>query len=98
MSGEPPESVPVPEVTPLEALRDAVQAFANAQGDDDDGPVLVDVAVVLWEQVRYDEDGRVMRRIRYACPTDNFSMTSGLGLIEAGGHLVRRDILDEVDE
>lgn len=76
--------------TPLEVLNAAVATFANQLGG---RPVLVDVAVVLWEQVSYDDDGDVGRRIRYAVPTDNFSLSSGLGLIEAGGEYVRRDIL-----
>jgi hypothetical protein len=85
--GQPDETA---DRTPLEVLNAAVTAFANELADQ---PVLVDVAVVLWEQVSYDEDGDVGRRIRYAVPTDNFSLSSGLGLIEAGGEYVRRDIL-----
>ena len=49
----------------------------------------------IWEQVSYDEDGDVGRAIRYAVPTDNFSLSSGLGLLEASREYVRRDILGE---
>ncbi len=80
------------EPEPIEALNAAVTAFANANSD---RPVLVDVALVVWEQVSYDEDGDVGRCIRYAVPTDNFSLSGGLGLLEASREYVRRDILGE---
>lgn len=76
--------------TPLEALNVAVAAFVNSEAD---RPTLVDVALVIWEEVSYDDDGDPQRAISYAVPTDNFSLSSGLGLIEAAGEYVRRDIL-----
>lgn len=83
------------ELSPLEKLNTAISEFANEQSTD--GNVLVDVAVVLWEQIRLDEDGHASRRIRYAVPTDNFSLTSGLGLIEAGAFFVKSDILGSLE-
>lgn len=82
------------EPTPLETLRDAVQDFANVQrAEQGHGPGLVDVSLVIWEEVAFDDDGTTMRRIRYAVPSDNFSLSSGLGLIEAAREFVRGDIL-----
>lgn len=75
----------------LDRLNAAVAEFANATSNL--GPVLVDVALVVWEQVSYDEDGDVQRNIQYAIPADNFSLSSGLGLLEASREYVRRDIL-----
>lgn len=87
------------EQTPLDRLNAAVAEFANETAGK---PVLVDVALLVWEQVSYDEDGDVGRAIRYAVPTDNFSLSGGLGLLEASREYVRRDILgvrgDEDDE
>lgn len=80
------------ETPPIERLNAAVTEFANATSE---GPVLVDVALVIWEQVTYDEDGDVTRRIQYAVPTDNFSLSGGLGLIEVASEYVRRDILGD---
>lgn len=75
---------------PLDKLKAAVQEFVNSQVED---PVLVDVAVVVWEEVGFDGEGNTQRRIRYAVPTDSFSMSGTLGLLEASREYVRRDIL-----
>lgn len=84
------------EPTPLDLLAAAVQAFVNTQVD---SPTLVDNALVAWEEVSYDADGGTMRRMRYAVPTDNFSMSGTLGLLEAAGTYIRRDLLEaEPDE
>ena len=80
------------ETQPIERLNAAVAEFANATAGK---PVLVDVALVVWEQVTYDEDGDIGRCIKYAVPTDNFSLSSGLGLLEASREYVRRDILGD---
>ncbi|GAA1909287.1 hypothetical protein GCM10009737_08150 [Nocardioides lentus] len=88
---ETPDEQPAEvEQSPLDRLLAAVQDFANSLAGQ---PVLVDVALLVWEQVRYDEDGDIARKISYAIPTDNFSLSSGLGLLEAAGHYVRRDVL-----
>lgn len=79
-------------VRPLDTLGAAVQTFANARADQ---PVLVDSALVVWEQVGYAEDGEPQRQILYAVPTDNFSLSASLGLLEASREYVRRDILGE---
>lgn len=79
---------------PLDALRQAVQDFANTRADQ---PAVVDNALVIWEQVSYDGDGTVMRCIRYAVPTDNFTVSGTLGLLQAAGVYVRRDVLNDDD-
>lgn len=76
--------------TPLEKLDAAVQEFVNSQVDQ---PTLVANAVVVWEQVRYDEDGDAERCISYAVPTVNFTLSGTLGLLEGVREYVRRDIL-----
>jgi hypothetical protein len=81
----------VPEV---QAVREAIQNLINAVEDE---PALLDSAVVIWEAVSFDGD-EVQRSISYTVPTDNFSMSSALGLIEAGKHYIRRDILRTEDE
>ena len=82
------------EPTPLEVLSQAVQAFVNTQVD---RPTIVDSALLLWEEVSYDDDGDgdVQRSMNYANTTDNFSLSSALGLLEASREHVRRDILGE---
>lgn len=79
----------------LDALRDAVQTFANSLTDE---PELVDHAIVVWEAVSYSDDGEVQRCIRYSVPTDNFSMSGTLGLLEAGNFYLRRDMLRGADD
>jgi hypothetical protein len=74
----------------LDKLKAAVQEFACSVAGE---AVLVDVAVLVWEQVGFDEDGTTTRRIQYTVPTDNFSLSSGLGLLEASREYIRRDIL-----
>jgi hypothetical protein len=73
----------------VQAVREAIQNLINVIEDE---PHLLDSAVVIWEAVSFDDD-EVQRCISYTVPTDNFSMSSALGLIEAGKHYVRRDIL-----
>jgi hypothetical protein len=85
----------MPELAPeVQAVREAIQNLINAIEDE---PMLLDSAVVVWEAVSFDGD-EVQRCIRYTVPTDNFSMSSALGLIEAGKHYIRRDILGAGDE
>lgn len=93
MTGLPEEPVAGPEgpgLSPLETLANAVQAFANAVAD---VPELVDNALVVWEAVSFVADGNTQRCIRYAVPTPNFSLSGTLGLLRAGDHYIRRDVL-----
>lgn len=79
----------------LDAVRDSIQGLVNAIEDE---PHLLDSAVVIWEAVSYSDDGEPQRCIRYAVPTDNFSMSAALGLLEAGKHYIRRDALGIGDD
>ena len=92
MSGPSEVSAVVDARPELVAVRDAIQQLANAVEDE---PHLLDNAVVIWEAVSFDEDGETQRAIRYAVPTDNFTISGTLGLIEAGKFYVRRDGLSE---
>jgi hypothetical protein len=79
----------------VQAVREAIQNLVNAIEDE---PHLLDSAVVIWESVTYSDDGETMRRISYAVPTDNFSASAALGLVEAGKHYIRLDVLGADDE
>ena len=95
MSDEPSDLEP-PALEPLEALREAVQAFVNTQVDQ---PTLVDNALVVWEEVSFGvQDGLTQRRMRYCVPTENFTLSGTLGLLEGAGTYVRRDILGQERE
>lgn len=75
----------------LAAITEAIQRYVNATSD---GPEMLSQAVVIYETVSYDsEDGQPQRRIGYTCPTENFSLSGGLGLVQAGGYQLRCDIL-----
>ena len=72
----------------VQALADAVQRFVASS----EGGALVSQALVLWESVSFDEDGEAQRSVSYCVPTDNFSLTGGLGLLDAAQVFIRRDI------
>jgi hypothetical protein len=76
----------------LVAVREAMQALANRIEDE---PGLIDNAMVAWESVSFGDDGEPQRVIRYAVPTDNFSLSSALGLLEAAKVYVRRDLFGD---
>lgn len=80
----------MPDDSPLDKLQGAIQEFINAEADES---ILLDNALVLWEQVTFDAGGATKRNIMYCVPTDNFTLSGTLGLLEAGGVFVRRDIL-----
>jgi hypothetical protein len=75
----------------LARVAQAIQEYVNAQ--DDATGALVDNALVVWEEVGFDGDGDATRRIRYMVPTDNFTLSGSLGLLEAAGAYLRRDVL-----
>lgn len=78
----------------LEALQRAIQEHASQQDEDSDHTsVIVTNAIVIWEQSGLHEDGTMCTQVLYSVPTDSLSITASLGLIEAGGTYVRRDIL-----
>lgn len=79
-----------PEVT---AIAEAIQRLANT--DEQYGNAVVTQALVIYEAAGFHDDGEPWRRVAYSIPTDNFSVTGGLGLIEAARFYIRRDALDE---
>ena len=76
--------------SPLDRLQNAIRDFVNDEAEE---AVLVDNALLVWEEVRVEADGSVNRRIQYSVPTDNFTLSGSLGLLEAVGTFLRRDIL-----
>ena len=76
----------------VEELAAAVQRFVAETGDES---VLVSQALVIWEAVSFGEDGEPQRQISYTCPTDNFSPSGALGLLESGRFYIRRDVLGD---
>lgn len=83
------------ELTPLEKLGKAIQEFVNANADE---PILVDQALVVWEEVTLDDKGEARRRVLYSVPSDNFTLTGVLGLLRAGKYFIERDILKDGEE
>lgn len=75
----------------LDAIAAAIQAHVN---ENEDEAWMVDNAVVGFELVGFDEDGTARRKIQYMIPTDNFSLSGGLGLLEGMRHYMRRDALE----
>ena len=72
----------------VQELATAVQKFVAATQEG----ALVSQALVLWESVSFDEEGDTVRSVSYCVPTDNFSLTGGLGLLDAAQVYIRRDI------
>jgi hypothetical protein len=80
------------EPAPLDALAEAVQNFVNAETED---ASVVTGMVVVYEVVRFDENGDELRSIGYTVPGGSASMSGSIGLLDAGRYMVRRDAIDE---
>lgn len=81
------------DLTPqLRAINTAIQEWVNVTHG---GAPLVTQALVIMELAHFDADGDHVRQVRYTVPSDNFSLTGALGLIEAARYYVRRDILHD---
>lgn len=74
----------------VKKLQDAIQNFINVHSDQ---PMMLDQAVVVWEEVGFDENGVAVRGTQYCIPTDNFSMAMAIGLCDIGGAKIRRDLI-----
>lgn len=83
------------ETSPIEALTAAVQEFVNARSEH--GPVLLRGAVVVWEQVRFDDDGQTAFHTSYAC-TEGTSPAASVGILELGRQVVLDDLLDDGED
>lgn len=81
--------------TPLERLNTAIQDFINEI--DDEAPVLLDSAVLVWESMIYTDDGDVARKINYA-NAGRASMSATVGLLQAGSHQVLTDLTGNDDD
>lgn len=90
--GESSEDVGEPRA-PLRALGDAVQEFSNSLCQDQSQAGVVVNALVIWEEMCFDAEGKPLRRIFYAVPTDNFSISATVGLAFAGLNAVKEDAL-----
>jgi hypothetical protein len=82
----------VSEPNALDKLGDALQGFVN---EDEGEAAIISGSVVVYELVRFDDDGNEMRRICYTIPGPGSSLSGSLGLLDAGLHLVRRDALGD---
>jgi hypothetical protein len=40
-----------------------------------------------------DDEGRTFRGVKYCVPTDNWSLSGTLGLVQAADEFIRRDLL-----
>lgn len=61
----------------------AVQRLASARAVDDGEPQpLVQVAIICWDEVSYNEDGDVQRRTSYSCPGDAWSRPTAVGMLD----------------
>lgn len=94
MSEAPIEPPPEAGPTTLDDLTRAIQAWVS---DHHEESVLVTQAILAYEVAGIDADGDHWRRINYCCPTDNWSLSGALGLIEAARFYLRRDSLEEFD-
>lgn len=83
------------EQTPLTELAAAVQRFIATTEDE---AALVVAAVLVVELATYGDNGEQLRRITYSTPSDLYSLSGTLGLLDAGLHIVRQDTLDDSDE
>lgn len=79
------------EPTPLDKLTAAIQEFVNAISEE--GPALLDSAVVVWETMRYDEGGDLGYRIDYA-NAGRASMSATAGLLRVGLDQVLGDLTE----
>ena len=66
-------------MTPLEELHAAVQTFSNAMANDDTQAGVVTQALVVWEEVSFDEDGTARYMNLYAA-TGEANPSRSLGL------------------
>lgn len=72
------------------ALKEAIQHYINEHSD---RPTMLDQAVVIWEEVGFDDDGEPFRMVNWTIPTDNFSLAMAVGLCDLGRAYIQRDIV-----
>lgn len=77
----------------LMALNQAVQDFSNAICEDASQQGIVTQALVVWEEVSFNENGDPFRRVYYAVPGENFALSGAIGLCVMGLEQLKGDIL-----
>lgn len=78
---------------PLDQLHAAIQTFSNTLADDATDAGMVSVAIVVWEEASFDEDGTVSRRTFYAATGDVATPASCLGLAHNLVTTLERDLV-----
>lgn len=86
-----------PELNAVERLEKAVREYVN-EVIDSDTPILVDTAVLVWEQVRLDDEGRAMRKIDLCSVTGNTNLSATAGLLSLGSVVLDDILSDDGDE
>ena len=79
-----------PQETACREVTEALQKFINATSED---AALLDIALVTYEVVKFDDEGQSVRSIDYLVPTPNFSPSGAIGLAEVGRTLLRTQIM-----
>lgn len=88
----------LPEIEPSEAngfhekMTKLLQEWIN---EGEDRPLLVDVAVVVWEQMTYDDEGEVIRKVNYSTLTLNAGLASTAGLLDIGRGVLEQDLFND---
>jgi hypothetical protein len=65
---------------PLDELHAAIQSFSNGLADNDSDVGVVMNALVVWEEVSFDDDGTPQRATFYAATGDQATPNGSLGL------------------
>ena len=78
----------------LHDVADLIQRWITQQ---EDMPVVVTGAMLVWEQARYDEDGDQLRCFGYADVLHS-GLAAAIGLLVAGKRQVMDDLFGEPDD
>jgi len=73
----------------MEKLTQAIQDFVNET--DDEAPVLLRGAVVVWESVKLNDDGEAGFKTNYTC-TEGTTMAQSMGLFNMGAREMEEDV------
>lgn len=76
----------------VERLKDAIQNYATIRGNRN---CVVTEAVVVYEEMVFDDDGEAMRAVNWSIPTDNFSLAGAIGLLDLGAEYIKRDLIPQ---
>lgn len=82
------------EATTLDDIAELVQRWINQRYDE---PRVIAGAMLVWEEVRYDEDGTQARQFNYADVLHS-GMAAAIGLMVAGQRQVMDDLFGDSDE